>query len=313
MNNREFIKRALDSSNAFFSTQTEAVAVNPNIWDRRLRDYQEKLLIVTPLAEQYDFRGDGVDYRVTIDESPSAATDLTETTDVAISAFATRYTTFTPTERGAAYQLTRKEAARAFFNVAERMVTKLGYSLAQRKDALAVTQIQTDATTTIMPNSVTAETALASTDTLDYDVILTGKSTIENLYYLPIDLLINFTQKQQILNLGTVNKANEFGTRDAIQKGLIGELFGLNVWASHSIPTVAATGAASTDVIQNAKAVVLGESRTGEKAFGYAIKRDPIIEREYHARGRYWDIVAHEEYDFQTLHPDAICLIQTAA
>jgi len=310
---KEYIKKALDTTNGFFSTQSEAVAVNPNIWDFRLRDYQEKNLIVTPLAEQFDFRGAGVDYKVTIDEAPSAAAALTETVDVTISAFATRNTTFTPTEYGAAYQLTRKEAVRAFFNVAERMVKKLGYSLAQKKDALAVTCLQTYAGNTVMPASKTAATALQSTDTLDYDSILRGKNVIESAYYTPMDLLINYTHKQQLLNLGTVNKANEFGTRDAIQKGLVGELFGLRVWASHSIPTVAATGAASTDVIQNAKAVILGETGTGEKAFGYAIKRDPIIEKEYHARGRFWDIVAHEEYDFQMLHAEAVCLIQTAA
>ncbi len=313
MDKRNFIKKALDTTNAFFSTQSEAVAVNPNIWDKRLRDYQEKNLIVTPLAEQFDFRGDGVDYKVTIDEAPSAASALVETDDIGISSFSTRNTTFTPTEYGAAYQLTRKEAVRAFFNVAERMVKKLGYSLAQKKDSLAVSCLQTDAGNIVMPNSKTAASALESTDTLDYDAILRGKTAIENALYTPESLLINYTQKQQLLNIESVNKSNEFGTRAAIEKGLIGELFGLAVWASHSIPTVAASGTAASDVIQNAKAIVLGTTGTGEKAFGYAIKRDAIIEREYHALGRRWDIVAHEEYDFQMLHADAVCLIQTAA
>jgi hypothetical protein len=75
------------------------------------------------------------------------------------------------------------------------------------------------------------------------------------------------------------------------------------VVASHSIPT-------TTNV---AYAVCLGRTRSGEKAFGYAIKRDPMIEQEYHARGRYWDIVAHEEYDFKVLHDGAIEKIGTYA
>ena len=301
---RELIKRSLDSSNGFFYlTDSEAQAVAPSMWDFKLRDYQEKMLVVTPLAETFDFRGAGKDYKVTIDEAPSAAAALVETTDVSISAFTTRNKTFTPTEQGAAYQLSRAEAVRAFFNVADRMTKKLAYSMALRKDNLATTCIQDGATSNVFPNSVTAATDLATTDTLDYESIVEAKKTIENLYYVPDVLLINFTQKAQLLKDTKIHLADNFGTRSALQNGVIGELFGMTVVASHSIT-------ASNNV---AKAVVLGMTRSGEKAFGYAIKRDPIIEREYHALGRYWDIVGHEEYDFEVLHPDAICTISTYA
>jgi len=304
MRAQEYIKKALDTSNAFISTDSEAVAVNPNIWDFQLRDYEEKNLIFTPLAEQFDFRGAGVDYKVTIDEAPSAAAALTETTDIGISSFSTRNVTFTPTEYGVAYQITRKEAVRAFFNVADRMVKKLGYSLAQKKDALAVTCVQDGAGNEVLVNSKSATTDLASTDTLDYASITKAIRLNEtDLYVNNFALLLNYTQKEQLLNLGTINEANKFGTRDAIQQGLIGNLFGLNTYVSHSIPT-------SANV---AKAVVLARSQTGESAFGYAIKRDPMVEKEYHALGRFWDIVAHEEYDFQVLHPNAICTIATYA
>ena len=119
MDKRQFLKRAIDNANAFYTGQSEAQAVNPNIWDMRLREFEEANLVFTPQTEQFDFRGVGTDYKVTIDEAPSAATELTETVDVAISSFSTRNVTFDPTEYGAAYQLTRKEAVRAFFNVAD--------------------------------------------------------------------------------------------------------------------------------------------------------------------------------------------------
>jgi len=305
MNKKEFIMRALDTSNAFISTDSEATAVNPNIWDSRLRDYEEKNLVITPQAEQFDFRGPGVDYKVTIDDAPSAATALTETADVTISSFSTRNVTFTPTEYGAAYQLTRKEAVRAFFNVAERMVKKLGYSLAQKKDALAVAAVNTGASSSVFANSKTAATAIASTDTLAYDDITEAIRKIENYAYTPTKMFVSYNQKEQLLNLQTVNRADEFGTRSAIAKGFIGELFGLEIFVSHSI-TEETAGSAKYH-----RAIVMGASGTGEQALGYAIKRDPIIEREYHARGRYWDIVAHEEYNFQILHPKALCLIYT--
>ena len=59
---REIIKRALDTTNGFISTGAEATAVNPNIWDFRLREFEQENLVLTPQAEQFDFRSAGVDY-----------------------------------------------------------------------------------------------------------------------------------------------------------------------------------------------------------------------------------------------------------
>lgn len=301
MNKKELIKQSLDTTNGFiFDKSASAKAVAPNIWDFRLRDYQEKMLVVTPLAEQFDFRGPGQDFKVTIDERPSAAGALTETGSISISAFSVRQLTFTPAEYGAGYQLTRTEAVRAFFNVADRMTKKLAYSLYEKKDGMAVSVLNA-VTNVIYPNSVTVATNLATTDVLSYATIVRAARNIENRFYVPDALLINFTQKAQLLEDTKVHLVENFGTRTALQNGVIGELFGMSIVVSHSVE-------ATTN---RAFAVCLGRTRSGEKAFGYAIKRDPIIEQEYHARGRYWDIVAHEEYDFKVLHDGAIEKIHT--
>lgn len=303
---REFIKRAIDSSNGFGTFNSEAEAVNPNIWGMRLRDFEEQNLVLTPQAEQFDFRGPGTDYKVTIDEAPSMAALLVETDDVSISSFTTRNVTFDPKEYGAAYQVSRKEADRAFFNVIQRMTRKLGYSLALKKDRLAYSLLKSSAGNSVIANGVAAVSSLASTDTLGYDDITEAAKLIEEDYYTPMDLMLSYKQKQDLLDLQSVNNADKFGTRDAIARGMVGELFGLNIWVSHSIQSETTAGSNKVEY-----AIVLGRSGTGERAFGYAIKRDPIIEREYHARGRYWDIVAHEEYDFKVLHPNAIATIAT--
>lgn len=306
MNKREFIKRALDTSNAFISSDSEATAVNPTIWNKKLREFEEQNLVIAPQAEVFDFRNEGGDYKVTIDEAPSAAAAVDETDDISISSFSTRNVTFDPSEYGAAYQLTRKEAVRAFFNVADRMVRKLGYKLALKKDALAVSEItgNTDISS-VTVNSVTDLSDLASTDGLKPDTVNRANSVIEKNYYTPTKLFISVTQKEDLLSSSNLNEAHKFGTRDAIAKGLIGELYGNEVYVSHSITTTTA-GTVTYD-----QAILMGMSQTGEMGLGYAIKRDPIIEREYHARGRYWDIVAHEEYDFQILHPGSFCLINS--
>ena len=307
MDKRELIKRSLDTSNAMISTAAEATAVNPNIWDMKLREFQQANLVLTPQAEQFDFRGPGTDYRVTIDEEPSAASSLVETTDISVSKFSTRKVTFDPKEYGAGYQVTRKEAVRAFFDVAERMTKKLGYSLALKKDNLAYSLLRDSANSTIFPNSVSEASSLSSTDVLDYETINKANRLIEKEKYQPVDAFLSYNHKEQLLNEEKVHKADNFGTRSAIAQGLLGTLFGLRLWISHSVVS-STTADTDTDVEY---AIVAGQTGTGEKAFGYAIKRDPMIEREYHARGRYWDIVAHEEYDFQMLHPKAVVAIGT--
>lgn len=301
---KELIKRAIDA-NGLTSAGAEGTAINPNIWDRRLREFEEANLVFTNLAEEFDLRGPGADLKVTIDDAPSAAAALVETDDVSITTFSTRNVTFTPSEYGGAYQVSDKEMRRAFFNVMDRMTRKLGYSMALKKDSVGIAAARTAAGTTILANNVAAATDLASTDTLGYEEIIDAARAIENNNYVPRDIVINNYQKAQLLKLDKVNKANEFGTRDAVARGLVGELFGLNIYATTQI-TNETSGATDT-----AKALVLGVSGTGERAMGYAVKHDPTVETEYHARGRYHDIVGVEEYDWQALHTGAIAIIQT--
>jgi HK97 family phage major capsid protein len=221
--------------------------------------------------------------------------------------FTTRNVTFTPTELGTGFQLTRAEAVRAFFNVAERMVRKLGYALAEKKDTAALTEIYAGATTSLIANSVAATTALASTDGLNIRDMSRMMQKVRTLYYRNgggSAFIINPIQEHQLRTQNTIitlSDASQFGNRSVMESGAVGTVWGVPVYVSDLITATSSV----------AKAVFMGTSKTGEKPVGYAIKRDPMIEKEYHARGRYWDIVAHEEYDFATLHPDAVCLLST--
>lgn len=300
---RELIKRSFDA-NAFLAQSAEGAAVNPEMWDMRLREYQEKNLVITGLAEQFDFRGPGVDYKVTIDNPPTAAADVAETDAIAIQANSTRNVVFDPTERGSGFEVSTKELVRSFFNVMERFSKKLGYSLAQRKDAFALSVVYdaVPAAHAIVANNV-ASSAITSDDTMNYASITSAKRVIEKKLYRPEVLLVNVSQEEQLLNLGTIHKADEFGTRAAIERGVIGSLFGLLVVKSDSIPI--------TD--NKSKAIVMGTTKSGERALGYAIKRDPVMEMERDVKLRRTILVAHEDYDFKVLHADALATIETYA
>jgi len=303
MDKKEFLKRsvgALDAS-GFFQTSSGGAAVNPNIWDYNLKKFIEQSIVVTPLAEQIDFRSPGVDFKVTIDLAPSIATVQTDTAEVSVSSFSTRNLTMTPLEYGARYQLTKGEAVRAFFNVAEKMVGKLGYSMAQKKESLAITCL-TASTNNVIVNSKTAVTAIASTDTFNVALLTSGIQKMKLKYYKPKYLIINPVMENALFNTTNLYKANEFGTRDVIANGYISTLFGVQIFVSDVLST-------ST----SAKAILLGETKTGEKAFGYCVKRDPVIERQYFAATRLWDIVGTEEYGFSLFHEDAVWTLQCYA
>lgn len=300
----EFIQRAIDA-NALTSVSAAGTAINPNNWDFKLRDYEEANLVMVQLCEPFDFRGPGSDYKVTIDVAPTAAVALTETSDISVSTSSTRNITFTPTEYGKACQVSQKEINRSFFNTMDRYSKMLGYSLALGKDTAAITAARGVSTTVIMPNSKSAATALASTDTIGYTEVIKAAQAIEGSLYTPSVLVVNHIQKAQLLALDKVNKANEFGSRDAIAKGLVGELFGINIYVTTQI-TNEASGATNT-----AKALMLGKSKSGEAAIGYAVKMDPIIRMDYDVLGRFHTMAAFEEYNFQVLHPNAVVPIQT--
>lgn len=305
MQKAELIKRSFDANAVIYQggVSAEGLRINPLVWEQRLREFQEKLLVVTPLAESFDFTGPGSDFKVTIDTAPTAlSSSLVETNTVGVSASATRQVVFTPSEEGTSMQLSYAEAARALFDVEGRFMRKLGYLLAERKDALAWTAISGGATTNLFSNAKTVSSDIATTDTLNLTDITKAVAAIESLYYVADTLIISPKHKQQLMTDSSIIKlmdAAQFGTRAAVANGLVGELYGLRVYMSHA-PAVAAN---------RLKAVVLGRTRSGEAAFGYATKRAALIETFRDIEFRQIKVVATEEYQFKVLHADAIATI----
>jgi HK97 family phage major capsid protein len=303
MNKKEFIKQSLDG-NALTINNGDTLGINPDKWDERVREFEEANIVVSNLTSFFDMRNPSASLTVTIDATPTAAALTADTDDASVTAFSPRQVTFTVDEYTKAFQATQHEMKTTFFDVMERASRAIGYSMLSAKETLAVSTAYAGAGNSVIVNGKAAETDLTSTDTLNYAAITEAISLNEDdLYVNNKYLVINYRQKQQLLALGTINKANEFGTRSAIQNGLIGELFGLQVYATQFIPT--------TDNV--AKALVMADSSSGEGALGYALKEDTRIETEYHALGRRYDIVGSAIFGYKVLHPNGICTIATYA
>ncbi len=297
----ELIKQAIDGD-AFITTSTEGAAVNPAMFDMKLRDYVRQNVVITPQAEYFDFTAPGATWKVTIDDEPSAAAALTETVDVDVVAFTTSNVTFDPSEYGVRYQLSYAEAARSFFNVGERMVNKIGYQMTIKKEALAYAELVSGAGTTVFANSKSASSDVTSTDTLNLTDILTAISTMKVAKLRPYALIVSPLHEKQLMSITTLQQANTFGSRNVIGEGVVGTLFGLSVIMSHSVTTSPAN---------RSKAIVLGLTGSGEKPFGYAQKRLPMLETFRNISGRFVDYVGTEEYDFATLRASGIYAIST--
>lgn len=302
MNAKTIVSNALDG-NAFLSTTASAGFINPIYWNRELLQHVEETVIVQSFAKVYDdiLNQDGASFYVTIGVEPAQAEALVETTDVPISAYTKTQVTFTPTEYGAAYQLTDKEARRAFFNVAQDMTKELGYRLALRRETFARDLIRNGAGSNIVANGVDAS-AIASSDSLTYDLIVNAASAIRKNKLIPRVLFISPMQKAQLAKNGAFRDASQYGGRETVLGGVLDKIYGIQI-----VECTTFTPASGTD----SKAVLMGYDAQGRPAFGIGRKALPRVGVQRWERGRYTDLVAVEEWDMKVLRANGLVSIQT--
>lgn len=289
-------------SNGFTTDDTSAGYVNPEFWNRNVLAFLEEKLVVAPLGRQYDdlLGGPGDTLNVTVDDTPSAAATVAETDDVSITAQSHSQVTFTPTEHAAAYQLHDKEARRAFLDEAQNMSKKIGYGLALAMDDDAISTATSGAANAVTANGVAAS-ALVSSDTLDYSDVVNAAKELMADKMVPRALVVGPSSFAALAKDNQFSYANRAGTGETLREGRIGSIFGLDVYWTTQIV------ADSDDVETN---LVFGESATGDPAFGTARKLLPEINTEYHALGRYTDIVGVAEWDVQVLRDVGICTLK---
>jgi len=302
METSEFIMKAYDGD-AFTTAQTSAGYINPEIWNKEVLVHVKENLVVAPLGKQYTdlLNKEGDTLNITVGVEPAAAAAVAESAAVGITAYEKTQVVFSPSEYGAAYQLTNKEKSRAFINLMQDMTAQLGYQLALKKDDVCVALLQASAGNTVVANGV-ASSDIASSDTLDYDDIVNGKKAIMIDKLIPKYLIVGAEQYADLLKLQAFRDASQFGG-DIAKNGFIGRVSGLDVFWTTQIAAAAS----------KAKAIMLGVDGSGVSPFGICQKSNPYIETEYHALERYTDIVAIEDYDVKLLRANGICTIESYA
>lgn len=306
MDRYEFIKNSIGFDSSAFQLQgnTSAAYVNPDIWNRTLLDHEKANLVTMQFARVYNdlLNAPGETLNVTIDAEPTAASALTESVIVPIDTLSFTQITFTPSEYGAAYQVTDKEARRSFVDLMSNITKKLGYRMAVKKDALAVALLQASAGNSIVANGVDSS-AIASSDTLDTDDIINAKKELKKDKYTPKALIVAVEQEASLMKLSDYKAAYAFGGREVILNGMLGHAVGVDIFSTTQI----APGSSK------AKAILLGVNGNGEESFGICVKSNPTIRTQRWERDRVTDFVAVEDYDIKVLHANGICTIETYA
>lgn len=295
-----FIERALDS-NAFDTGTTAAGHVNPEIWERRLREHVSANMVALQLGEDRssEMQGDGDAFNFTILGEPGAAVATAESDAASVSAFSTSQVVLTPSEYTEALQYSDKEARRAFFTVLERFMANIGYSLALAADSAAITELTSNAGNGIVANGV-ASSALDSSDTLDHaDVAAAMKENAKDKFGRHIGLICSVTQAHDLMLDSNFLTVDKYGQDKATSRN------GLMGFTTFGIPVYATTQVDEAD--NDASALLI----SSPDAFIYGFKERGALRTEYHALDRKTDVVGAIDFDVAVARANAICTIET--
>jgi N4-gp56 family major capsid protein len=300
MNAKELIQKAYDSD-AFTTAQTAAGYVNPELWNRQVMVFLEQALVVAPLAMQVDDlkNKDGDKVYKTINGTPTAALATAESAAATVQAITFTQVSFEPSEYTVAFQVTDKENRRSFVDLMNDITKKIGYALALSIDDACVSLLQTSAGNSINANSVVTS-AIASSDTLDFDDIVNARVEILEDNLVPKYLVVSPEVHGQLLKESAFRDASQFGG-DVARTGFIGRVAGLDVFETTQI-----SGSSN-----KVKSIMIAVDQMGEPCFGVAHKMNPQIKSESHALNRYTDWVGTIDFDVEVLRANGICTLQS--
>lgn len=299
MDRTEFIQHAFDA-NAFTTFETTAGYVNPEIWEKDTLSYVKANLVMEQLGKVYDRTAVAGDtFNITVGVAPTAAAAVVETNAVAYFEFTKTQAQFAPSEKAIAYQVSQKELDRTFLNTMQELIEQIGYGIALAIDTDIVSTLQSGAGNAYIVNGV-AESAMTSSDTLDYDSIVKGRMLCLQDNTRPYALVVNPYQESNLLTSQQFSYVQNFG--DSVAKnGFIGKIAGLDVYVSTQIPTSN----------NKSKALILAKDASGVPPFGTLYKRNPYILRDMDIDFRMHKFVGVVDYDVEVLRANGICTVES--
>ncbi len=299
MSEELILKTAIDNeSNAFQASDTAAGYLIPEVWSRRIEEFAKSKLVLAQLGvvntELLSAPGDVVN--IAVDSSLTAAA-LTESVKASVSAISYTQVTCTPSERGVAISVTRKNLIRAFNDVMNDQSRIMGYALAKLKDSTIAATCISGATTQLYPNSVTAASSLASSNIMSTTFLADGISSMRKLDYNPKWAVIHPAVENSLMKASDFIDASKYGGREVVLNGEIGRYLGIAILTSTNIPANATESSAYDNLL------------LAERGFVLAEKMRPTFDSKYEPLDRAFTLIAVEDYGVSVLNAGAIAVL----
>lgn len=162
----------------------------------------------------------------------------------------TEYSSFNmkPAKYGVAIRITRELMEDAKWNLLERNVRLAGKRLAENENSLIISDALDNAANTVAGG---AAVTIAN--------ITTAMFNLEENDYMATDYVVGNEQLLDLRNIDTFVEADKLGSREMLQSGFVGTLYGMQV---HRVSTNAGATATTGYVFDRNHAFVIAEKRT---------------------------------------------------
>jgi len=314
---------------------TDVANITPEEWGKEIENrayakavFRNYVLVNTDLVGR---SGDTIKLpkRPVVDTDTYGATDIANDTTEVTPNLELEWDTvdLVPTEVGIAANITKNAVENALLSVIDHTIDNMAVMTAIKEDkdivsavtladdADPIKYVEADAdgapyvsgdwTTTVKSAD---QTNVTPTDVLDLGVITEANDVLMAMNGFEGDtVFIHPRQKAALMRNSNFLDASQAGDNQMLRKGVIGQIFGLDVVVSKHVPTITISdGNAGT---QTGYQAILIDSTA---ACGLAVKRKPTVETEYSATKRKHTAVSTSLYQAKRLNSGAVVVINTA-
>jgi len=232
------------------------------------------------------------------------AVDATEGTEPEELAVTVEGLEITVKEIIASLGVTRRVVEQVTFNVVDVLTNLIGEAVANKedKDILAALNAASGIAGTIYGGGKSAEDLVTSSDVFDTDILADAITAMRKEKREPRYLVIHPAQENPLLKSDRFVNAAQYGGRDVILNGEIGQYLGIRVMKTTQVPTGTGAGGITTY-----HAFMLGQRVWVEE-----VKRDPDVETDYKPGERKTKLFGTMEYGLGVLNVKGIVKIITA-
>jgi len=251
----------------------------------------DKNLIPREMAAMVFSGFQGSSYTINLDEEGTMdVRPVGEGAEVPLDAIGYETVTFTPPKYGVSIRITREMMEDSQFELLQRNIKTAGKRFAENENKLIITALDGANATTSGGDAITIAN------------ITESMQDLEDNDYTPTDMIVGTEVITDLRNIDLFAEADKLGSREMIERGFVGTLYGLNV------VRVSGSAKALPSTTYRKYAYVLDRSQ----AYAIALKRDITVETTTLPTFDMEGVVITQRIDVKLLRSKAVSKITTS-